>query len=143
MSVTVIVESRIKSHSSPSTDVGLFSCPLFAQCHPLVLPNTRPVCVSSAHSWLAIIAKNPFICIISNRMVVRMRSTRSHTGNRRSHHALKAQGFALCANCKAPKRKHAVCEGCGQYKGRKAIDVETRLKKDTKKSQKTGEVKTK
>ena len=69
-------------------------------------------------------------------MVVRMRSTRSHTGNRRSHHALKAQGFDVCANCKAPKQKHAVCASCGQYKGRKVIDMEAKLKKNTKKSQK-------
>lgn len=74
-------------------------------------------------------------------MVVRMRSTRSHTGNRRSHHALKARGFALCANCKASKQKHAVCESCGQYRGRKVVDMEAALKKSTKKSQKKAEAK--
>jgi len=72
-------------------------------------------------------------------MVVRMRSTRSHTGNRRSHHALKAQGFAMCENCKAPKQKHMVCAQCGQYKGRKVIDMEAVLKKNTKKAQKKAE----
>ncbi len=73
-------------------------------------------------------------------MVVRMRSTRSHTGNRRSHHALKAQGVTLCENCKAPKQKHMVCESCGQYKGRKVIDMEATLKKETKKSQKKADL---
>jgi large subunit ribosomal protein L32 len=67
-------------------------------------------------------------------MVVRMRSTRSHTGNRRSHHALKAVGFVLCGNCKAPKQKHAVCEACGYYKDRKVVDMEALLKKQTKKA---------
>lgn len=65
-----------------------------------------------------------------------MRSTRSHTGNRRSHHALKAQGFVLCENCKSPKMKHAVCDKCGYYNGRKVIDMEAALKKQTKKHQK-------
>lgn len=69
-------------------------------------------------------------------MVVRMRSTRSHTGNRRSHHALKAMSLNLCENCKAPKQKHVVCAACGQYKGRKVIDMDAKLKKDTKKAQK-------
>lgn len=68
-------------------------------------------------------------------MVVRMRSTRSHTGNRRSHHALKARGLSVCENCKAPKQKHLVCAACGQYKGRKVIDMEAALKKQTKKAQ--------
>lgn len=68
-------------------------------------------------------------------MVVRMRATRGHTGNRRSHHALKAMSLGVCANCKAPVAKHKVCENCGHYKGRKVVDNSAKLKKETKKSQ--------
>jgi large subunit ribosomal protein L32 len=64
-----------------------------------------------------------------------MRSTRSHTGNRRSHHALKARGLSVCANCGAAKEKHSICMSCGQYKGRKVVDMEATLKKQTKKAQ--------
>lgn len=85
--------------------------------------------------------RKPFSCFKMDfvynppHMVVRMRSTRSHTGNRRSHHALKSRGLLVCENCKAPKEKHAVCAQCGTYKGRKVIDMEAALKKETKKSQ--------
>lgn len=66
-------------------------------------------------------------------MVVRMRHTRSHTGNRRSHHAIKGQSLAVCANCGAKKLKHAVCKTCGKYKGRDIIDM---VKKTAKKAAK-------
>ena len=56
-------------------------------------------------------------------MVVRMRHTRSHTANRRSHHALAAASFAICANCGAKKIKHAICKECGKYKDRQVIDI--------------------
>lgn len=45
----------------------------------------------------------------------------------------------MCENCKAPKQKHMVCAQCGQYKGRKVIDMEAVLKKNTKKAQKKAE----
>jgi large subunit ribosomal protein L32 len=67
-------------------------------------------------------------------MVVRMRHTRSHTGNRRSHHALKGTVFGACSNCQAPKETHSVCKNCGMYRGRKVLDV---VKKVTKKAAKT------
>lgn len=56
-------------------------------------------------------------------MVVRMRHTRSHTANRRSHHALKGKGFAVCANCGAKKMKHRLCSSCGKYKDNVVVDV--------------------
>lgn len=51
-------------------------------------------------------------------MVVRMRHTRAHTGNRRSHHALKDANILACSNCGAPVRNHTACEVCGFYKGK-------------------------
>ena len=59
-------------------------------------------------------------------MVVRMRSTRSHTGNRRSHHALKAPNLAVCTNCGAYYKPHHMCLECGFYKGRVVIDMKAK-----------------
>lgn len=56
-------------------------------------------------------------------MVIRMRHTRSHTANRRSHHALKAPTLAVCKNCNANHRPHHMCLECGFYNGRQIIDL--------------------
>lgn len=57
-------------------------------------------------------------------MVIRMRHTRSHTGNRRSHHALKAADLSVCAHCGAQHRPHHMCLQCGYYNGRQVMDLE-------------------
>ncbi len=59
-------------------------------------------------------------------MVVRMRSNRSHTGNRRSHHALKVPVLAVCKNCGAHHRPHHMCLVCGFYKGRIVVDMKAK-----------------
>jgi large subunit ribosomal protein L32 len=56
-------------------------------------------------------------------MVVRMRHTRSHTANRRSHHALTAPALSVCSNCGAKHRPHHMCLACGFYKGKLVIDM--------------------
>ena len=56
-------------------------------------------------------------------MVIRMRHTRAHTKNRRSHHALTAPALATCAHCGAAHRPHHMCLECGFYKGRQVIDL--------------------
>lgn len=66
-------------------------------------------------------------------MVVRMRHTKSHTANRRSHHALKVARFETCPKCSAKHLMHRVCVNCGNYRGRMVVDV---LKKTLKKTQK-------
>lgn len=51
-------------------------------------------------------------------MVVRMRHTRAHTGNRRSHHALKEANLQTCPSCGAMVKMHLACKDCGMYKGK-------------------------
>lgn len=66
-------------------------------------------------------------------MVVRMRSTKSHTANRRSHHALAKASFAKCENCSALKKPHTVCASCGFYRGMKVLDLVKKAEKKQKK----------
>lgn len=62
-----------------------------------------------------------------------MRHTRSQTGSRRSHHALKEKKVSMCSECGAPKLNHAVCLNCGKYNGRIVVDVHAALAKKEKK----------
>ena len=68
-------------------------------------------------------------------MVVRMRHTRSHTANRRSHHGLKSPEMAVCKNCGAMHRPHHMCLACGFYKGRVVIDLAAKAKARTERMQ--------
>ena len=70
-------------------------------------------------------------------MTVRMRHTGSHTGNRRSHHALKVVSLSKCRHCGYMIRPHTVCINCGKYQDRQIIDVLGKLtKKEKKKKEK-------
>jgi large subunit ribosomal protein L32 len=63
-----------------------------------------------------------------------MRHTKSHTANRRSHHALKETNFDKCSNCGALKKRHTVCKACGFYRGKKVIDLVKKAAKKQKKA---------
>lgn len=65
-------------------------------------------------------------------MVVRMRHTRSHTRNRRSHHALSKPALSKDEAGRAHLR-HRMSKATGAYRGRKVIDLEKKLEKKTKK----------
>jgi ribosomal protein L32 len=60
-------------------------------------------------------------------MVVRMRHTRSHTRNRRSHHALSAPSITASADGVA--QRHRVSPVTGKYRGRQVVDVARKLDK--------------
>ncbi len=79
-------------------------------------------------------------------MSARMRVNRSHTGNRRSHHALKEPRLSTCAKCSAQHLRHRMCPECGNYKGREVIDVAgkkaARMLKRTEKIKALGEEET-
>ena len=62
-------------------------------------------------------------------MVIRMRHTRSHTKNRRSHHGLKDQNLSKCSHCGAAHRPHHMCLECGYYNGRMVIDMKAEKEK--------------
>jgi large subunit ribosomal protein L32 len=64
-----------------------------------------------------------------------MRSTRSHTNNRRSHHALDAMRLSKCSNCGAAHRSHAICMNCGSYNGRKVLDFAAKATAKAKKAE--------
>ena len=66
-------------------------------------------------------------------MVIRMRHTRAHTANRRSHHALKTRQLSKCEKCGANKLPHIVCMACGSYKGRQVINKIKEIEKKQKK----------
>ncbi len=56
-------------------------------------------------------------------MSVRMRHTRGHTNNRRSHHALKAPRFSKDSETGDLHIRHRVNMKTGRYRGRVVIDV--------------------
>jgi len=66
-------------------------------------------------------------------MVVRMRSTKSHRNNRRSHFRLVAPRISACESCGKPRLSHGVCQSCGKYRGRVIVDVQAKIDKKLKK----------
>lgn len=68
-------------------------------------------------------------------MVIRMRHTRAHTANRRSHHALKNPNLSTCLRCQAAHLRHKICQNCGDYKGIIKIDTTSKILKKNKKSE--------
>ncbi len=65
-------------------------------------------------------------------MVVRMRSNRSHTGNRRSHHRLSAPAISIDSKG-VPHMRHRASTVTGMYKGRVVLSVQEKLDKKLKK----------
>lgn len=67
--------------------------------------------------------------------MVRMRVNRSHTGNRRSHHALEEPRLSKC-ECGAFYKRHRACQECGKYRGKQVIDVVARTEREQRRASK-------
>lgn len=66
-------------------------------------------------------------------MVVRMRHTRGHTGNRRSHHALMRPALSKDESGNFHLR-HRMSPENGSYRGRKVVDLAPQLEKRARKT---------
>ncbi len=67
-------------------------------------------------------------------MVIRMRHTKSHTANRRSHHALSTPSHVTDAKTGSTHLRHRVDMKTGIYKGKKVLDVVAKVAKKQSKS---------
>ena len=65
-----------------------------------------------------------------------MRVTRSHTGNRRSHHGVKAPRLSKDIKTGSTHLRHRADVRTGMYRGQKIIDVETLKAKKTLRAEK-------
>lgn len=59
-------------------------------------------------------------------MTVRMRHTKGHTGNRRSHDGLSGPRLSACPSCGSSHIRHQICPVCGYYRGRTVIDMQAK-----------------
>ena len=62
-------------------------------------------------------------------MVIRMRHTRAHTRNRRSHHALNGATVTKDTATTSVHLRHRMDAKTGLYRGRKVLDVALKAKK--------------
>jgi large subunit ribosomal protein L32 len=62
-------------------------------------------------------------------MTVRMRHTRAHTRNRRSHHALENPGITKDKETGSIAMRHRVSPTTGEYKGKQVIKVKPKKQK--------------
>jgi len=69
-------------------------------------------------------------------MSVRMRHTRAHTGNRRSHHAITGVRLSTCAKCGVLHVRHRVCLACGSYRKREVLNVLAKVEKKQERKRK-------
>ena len=70
--------------------------------------------------------------------VPKFRTSASKRNMRRSHHALKAPGLAVCSNCNEVKRPHVVCHACGFYSGKQVLEPKA-MKAQSAEPQESGE----
>jgi large subunit ribosomal protein L32 len=69
-------------------------------------------------------------------MVIRMRHTRGHTGNRRSHHKVTKAPVSVDTKTGSTHLRHRVDLKTGMYRGKKVIDVVAKLERKQAKAKK-------
>ena len=69
-------------------------------------------------------------------MTVRMRHTRAHTANRRSHHKAENPTLSKDKDTGTVHLRHRASSVTGKYKGRSVVDVEKKALKKVKKQSK-------
>jgi len=62
-------------------------------------------------------------------MVIRMRHTRSHTKNRRSHHKVENPAIAVDKETGIPHMRHKVCLETGMYRGKQVLNTIKKVEK--------------
>lgn len=70
-------------------------------------------------------------------MVIRMRHTRAHTGNRRSHHALSKPAFTTDKETGALALRHRASPINGVYKGKVVAALEKKLARKARRAAKS------
>lgn len=66
-------------------------------------------------------------------MTVRMRHTKGHTRNRRSHHSLEKPALTTDKDSGTPHLRHRASSITGKYRGRQVINVEDKQEVKTEK----------
>ncbi len=56
--------------------------------------------------------------------VPKRKTSKSRRDKRRTHDKASPPGVVLCPTCKEPMLAHRVCAKCGNYKGKKRLNVE-------------------
>ncbi|MDD5489861.1 MAG: 50S ribosomal protein L32 [Candidatus Moranbacteria bacterium] len=62
--------------------------------------------------------------------VPKQRHTQGRKNRRRANIKIVSKNFISCSQCKKMIKRHTACPFCGYYKGKKAVDIKTKKKKD-------------
>jgi large subunit ribosomal protein L32 len=57
------------------------------------------------------------------------RHSKARGRRRRTHWKLSQLNLTPCPQCKQPKLPHRICQVCGYYNGRQAMEIEVKEKK--------------
>jgi large subunit ribosomal protein L32 len=56
--------------------------------------------------------------------VPKRRTSKTKRNKRRAHDALRPANWITCPNCQEAMLRHRACTHCGEYRGRKVLDVQ-------------------
>lgn len=59
--------------------------------------------------------------------VPKKRTSKARRDKRRSHDFLKAANAIVCPECGESVLRHRACAGCGTYRGRKLLNIDSEL----------------